>query len=46
MGYPSLGFEVLVPRENLRDAERLIEEAKAAGPAAALDAERAWEEDR
>lgn len=46
MGYPSLGFEVLVPRERLRDAERLIEEAKAAGPAAALEAEQATEEDQ
>ena len=40
MGYPQLGFEVQVQRRNLREAERLIEEAKAAGPAAAIDAER------
>lgn len=46
MGYPSLGFEVLVHRANSRNAERLIEEAKAAGPGAALEAERASEEDR
>jgi hypothetical protein len=46
MGYPSLGFEVQVHQENLRDAERLIEEARAAGPGAALEAERAGEEDR
>ena len=46
MGYPSLGFEVQVPRENFRDAKRLIEEARAAGPAAALEAERASEEGR
>jgi hypothetical protein len=46
MGYPSLGFEVLVPRANLREAERLIAEAKAAGPAAAMEAEQASEEDR
>jgi len=46
MGYPSLGFAVHVPREDLREAERLIEEAKAAGPAAAVEAERAWEEGR
>ena len=46
MGYPSLGFEVQVPRLSLRDAERLIEEAKAAGPGAALEAERASEENR
>ena len=38
MGYPSLGFEVQVNRENLREAERLIEEARAAGPAAAVEA--------
>lgn len=43
MGYPQLGFEVQVQRRNLSEAERLIEEAKAAGPAAAADAERASE---
>jgi hypothetical protein len=37
-GYPSLGLEVRVPRSDLREAERLIEEAKAAGPAAAWEA--------
>ena len=46
VGYPSLGFEVKVHRENLREAERLIEEAKAAGPGAAAEAERAFEEGR
>jgi hypothetical protein len=46
MGIPSLGFEVLVQRERFQDAERLIEEARDAGPSAALDAERASEEDR
>jgi hypothetical protein len=46
MGYPSLGFEVRVHRGNVQDAERLIEEAIAAGPAAAMEAERAWEEGR
>ena len=46
MGYPSLGFEVRVNRENLREAERLIEEAKAAGPAAAVEAQRESEERR
>jgi hypothetical protein len=44
-GYPSLGFEVLVRRSNLQQAEQLLEEAKAAGPAAALDAAQAWETD-
>jgi hypothetical protein len=46
MGYPSLGFEVQVHRGDVQDAERLIEEAKAAGPAAAMEAERASEEGR
>lgn len=46
MGIPSLGFEVQVHRENVRDASRLIEEARAAGPAAAMEAERASEEGR
>ena len=46
MGYPSLGFQVQVHRQNYEEARRLIEEAKAAGPAAALEAERAFEEGR
>jgi hypothetical protein len=46
MGIPSLGFEVQVHKGNIQDAERLIEEAKAAGPSAAMDAERASEEGR
>ena len=41
---PSLGFEVKVPRGRAEEAERLIEEAKAAGPEAAAEAERASEE--
>jgi len=41
---PSLGFEVKVPRARAEEAERLIEEAKAAGPEAAAEAERASEE--
>jgi hypothetical protein len=44
MGYPSLGFQVQVHRQNFGEARRLIEEAKAAGPEAALEAERASEE--
>ena len=44
MGIPSLGFEVLVHRERFQDAARFIEEARAAGPGAALEAERASEE--
>jgi hypothetical protein len=39
-GYPNLGFEVKVPRAMLEDARRLVEEAKAAGPEAAAEAER------
>jgi hypothetical protein len=46
MGYPSLGFQVQVPRQNFQEARRLIEEAKAAGPGAAWEAERASEEGR
>jgi hypothetical protein len=46
IGYPSLGFKVQVHRRNVREAQRLIDEAEAAGPAAALDAEQAWERDR
>jgi hypothetical protein len=42
--YPSLGFEVKVPRARMEEAKRLIEEAKAAGPEAAAEAERASEE--
>jgi hypothetical protein len=42
--YPSLGFEVKVPRARLAEAESLIEEAKAAGPDAAAEAERDSEE--
>jgi hypothetical protein len=41
---PSLGFEVKVPRARAEEAERLIAEAKAAGPEAAAEAERASEE--
>ena len=41
---PSLGFEAKVPRARAEEAERLIEEAKAAGPEAAAEAERASEE--
>jgi uridine phosphorylase len=41
---PSLEFQVQVPRENLEEAERLVEEACAAGPEAAAEAELASEE--
>jgi len=41
---PVLSFEVQVPRENLEEARRILTEAEAAGPAAAEEGERAWEE--
>ena len=44
MGLPSLGFEVQVPRARLEDAQRIIEEQRAAGPEAAAEAEAAGEE--
>ena len=40
---PSLAFEVRVPRVQFDEAERLLKEARAAGPAAAAEAERATE---
>jgi hypothetical protein len=41
---PVLEFEVLVPSEQRDQAERVIAEARAAGPAAAAEAEAASEE--
>jgi hypothetical protein len=41
---PSLEFQVQVPRARLEEAERMIEEARAAGPEAAAEAEAASEE--
>jgi hypothetical protein len=38
-----LSFQVLVPRGRLFEARQLIEEARAAGPEAAAEAERATE---
>lgn len=40
---PSLEFQVRVPRAGLEEAERLLEEARAAGPEGALEAEQASE---
>jgi hypothetical protein len=37
---PSLEFQVRVPRENLEEAERVLAEARAAGPEAADEAEQ------
>jgi Putative prokaryotic signal transducing protein len=41
---PSLEFQVQVPRETAEEAERLLREARAAGPEAAAEAEAASEE--
>lgn len=43
---PVFGFELQVPRARFEEAERLIAEAKAAGPEAAAEAEAATEEGR
>ena len=42
--YPSLRFIVRVPRRDVDRARRILEEAQAAGPSAADEAERATEE--
>jgi hypothetical protein len=42
--FPNLGFQVLVPRGKVMEAQRLIAEAQAAGPAAAAAGELASEE--
>lgn len=41
---PVLSFQVQVPREALEEARRMLEEARAGGPAAAAEAEAASEE--
>jgi len=41
---PSLEFQVQVPRAALEEAEQVLEEARAAGPAAAAEAEAASED--
>ena len=41
---PSLEFQVQVPRSEAEEAQRLIEEARAAGPEAADEAEAASEQ--
>ena len=40
---PSLEFQVQVPRARLDEARRVLEDARAAGPAAAAEAEEAGE---
>ena len=44
--FPNLGFQVQVPRGKVVEAQRLIEEAKAAGPEAAAAGELASEEEK
>jgi hypothetical protein len=44
--FPNLGYQVLVPRGKVMEAERLIEEAKRAGPEAAVAGELASEEEK
>ena len=44
--FPNLGFQVLVPRGKLMEAQRLIQEAQAAGPEAAAAGELASEEEK
>jgi len=41
---PTLEFQVQVPRAHLEEAKKIVAEAKAAGPAAAAEAEKASEE--
>lgn len=42
---PNLGFQIQVPRGRLEEARRLIDEAEAAGPEAAAEAEAASEKE-
>ena len=42
--FPNVGYQVRVPRAQAEEARRLMEEAQAAGPAAAAEAEAASEE--
>ena len=42
--FPNLGFAVMVPKARAEEARRLVEEALAAGPEAAAEAEAASEE--
>jgi hypothetical protein len=44
--FSNLGYQVLVPRGKVLEAQRLIEEAKAAGPEAAAAGELASEEEK
>jgi len=42
--YPNLGYQIQVPRAEAEEARRLLEEALAAGPEAAAEAESQSEE--
>ena len=42
--FPSVGYQVRVPRSRLEEARRMVEEAEAAGPQAAAEAESASEQ--
>jgi hypothetical protein len=44
--FPNLGFQVMVPRGKVMEAQRLVEEAKKAGPEAAAAGELASEEEK
>jgi Putative prokaryotic signal transducing protein len=44
--YPPVGFEVKVAREHLEEAQRLVQEAQAAGPGAAEEAETGTQEEQ
>jgi hypothetical protein len=44
--FPNLGFQVLVPRGKVMEAQRLIEEARKAGPEAAAAGELASEQEK
>jgi hypothetical protein len=43
---PVFEFQVQVPREDLEKAKQMVEEARAAGPEAAAEAETNFEQDR
>ena len=44
--FPNLGFQVMVPRGKIMEAQQLIEEATKAGPEAAAAGELASEEEK
>jgi Putative prokaryotic signal transducing protein len=44
--FPSVGYQVQVPRARLEEARRVVEEAEANGPQAAAEAESSTEPNR